>query len=189
MNTPPTHEVTQWLADWSKGDETALEKLSPLVYRELHRLAQSYMRGEAPGHTLQTTALVNEAYIRLVDTRRMQWQSRAHFCAVAARLMRRILVDFARSRGQIKHGGGLQHVSLDEASVTVAECDAALLDLDSALTSLAELDERQSRVVELRFFAGMTETEIAEVLQVSPRTVHSDWSVARAWLLHQLSQK
>jgi RNA polymerase sigma factor (TIGR02999 family) len=187
-DTTFTHQITQWLVDWRNGDASALEKLTPLVYQELHRLAQSYMRGERPGHTLQTTALVHEAYLRLIDTSRVDWQNRVHFYAVAARLMRRILVDFARSREQIKRGGGLQQVSLDEALTFAEDRSAAFLDLDRALLELAKLDERQCQIVELRFFGGLTEPEIAEVLQVSPRTVNSDWSLARSWLLRELSR-
>ena len=188
MSTPPTHEITQWLVGWSDGDPSALEKLTPLVYRELHRLAQSYMRGERPGHTLQTTALVNEAYVRLIDADRMGWQNRAHFYGVAAKLMRHILVDFARSRDQVKRGGGVEPLPLDEAWTIAADRTAELVNLDDALTALEKLDARQSRIVELRFFGGLTEPEIAEVLKVSPRTVNSDWSLARAWLLRELGQ-
>jgi RNA polymerase sigma factor (TIGR02999 family) len=188
-NTPAEHEITQWLVGWSQGDRTALQKLTPLVYRELHRLAQVYMRGERPGHSLQTTALVNEAYLRLIDTTGMDWQNRAHFYAVAAKLMRHILVDFARSRDQIKRGGDWEHVPLDDALEISADRSAELLDLDAALTSLSKLDERQSQIVELRFFGGLTEREIAEVLGVSARTVNGDWSTARSWLLSELSQK
>src|SRR5262245_36775719 len=183
------HEITQWLLDWRNGDQAALEKLTPLVYQELHRLAKAYMRGERAGHTLQTTALVNEACLRLIGNDRMDWQNRAHFYAVAAKLMRHILVDFARSRDRLKRGGDWEQVSLDEALAMTADRTAELLDLDEALTALSKLDERQSRVVELRFFGGLTEPEIAEVLQVSARTVNADWSMARAWLLSQLSQK
>ena len=188
MSTPPTHEITQWLLGWSDGDPSALEKLTPLVYRELHRLAQAYMRGERPGHTLQTTALVNEAYVRLIDAERMGWQNRAHFYGVAAKLMRHILVDFARSRDQVKRGGGVEPLPLDEAWTIAADRTAELVNLDDALTALEKLDARQSRIVELRFFGGLTEPEIAEVLKVSPRTVNSDWSLARAWLLRELGQ-
>ena len=188
MSTPPTHEITQWLVGWSDGDPSALEKLTPLVYRELHRLAQAYMRGERPGHTLQTTALVNEAYVRLIDADRMGWQNRAHFYGVAAKLMRHILVDFARSRDQVKRGGGVESMPLDEAWTVTADRTAELVNLDDALTALEKLDARQSRIVELRFFGGLTEPEIAEVLKVSPRTVNSDWSLARAWLLRELGQ-
>jgi RNA polymerase sigma factor (TIGR02999 family) len=188
VSAPSTHEITEWLTSWSKGDRVALEKLTPLVYRELHRLAQIYMRGERPGHTLQTTALVNEAYVRLIDTGRMNWQNRAHFYAVAAKLMRHILIDFARSRSNLKRGGGAVQVSLDEALTVSEERTAELVEVDHALTALAKLDERQSQIVELRFFGGLTEPEIAEVLQVSPRTVSTDWSLARSWLLRELSK-
>jgi len=183
------HEITQWLTEWSNGDRSALEKLTPLVYRELHRLAQGYMRGERVGHALQTTALVNEAYLRLIETESQSWQNRAHFYAAAAKLMRHILVDFARSRDRIKRGGGLEQVSLDEALTITADHTAGFLDLDEALTTLSKLDERQSQVVELRFFAGLTEAEIAEVLKVSERTVQSDWRQARSWLLGELSRE
>jgi RNA polymerase sigma factor (TIGR02999 family) len=155
----------------------------------LHRLAQGYLRRERAGHTLQTSALVNEAYLRLIDANRMRWQNRAHFFAVSAQLMRHILVDFARSRRNLKRGGDARQVSLDEALTFEPERSAELVALDDALTDLARLDERQSKVVELRFFGGLTEPEIAEVLGVSPRTVSSLWSLARAWLLRELSRK
>jgi RNA polymerase sigma factor (TIGR02999 family) len=186
VSGPSRHEITEWLASWSKGDDVALEKLTPHVYRELHRLAQVYMRGERPGHALQTTALVNEAYLRLIDASGMEWQNRAHFFAVAATLMRHILIDFARSHNQLKRGGGAPHFSLDEALTISEERGAELIELDQALTKLAKLNERHSRIVELRFFVGLTEPEIAEVLQVSPRTVSSEWSMARAWLMREL---
>ena len=187
MGNTPTHDITEWLIDWSNGDRSALEKLTPLVYRELHRLAQAYMRGERAGHPLQTTALVNEAYLRLIKTEGHSWQNRAHFYAVAAKLMRRILVDFARSRDRIKRGGALDQVSLDAALMITAGRTADLLGLDEALTALSRLDERQSHIVELRFFGGLTEAEIAEVLKVSERTIQSEWRLARSWLLRELS--
>lgn len=187
MSDAPFHQITEWLRDWSNGDRSALEKLTPLVYRELHRLAQAYMRGERAGHALQTTALVNEAYVRLIEGGSQGWQSRAHFYAVAAKLMRHILVDFARSRDRVKRGGALEQVSLDEALILTAGCTSELLDLDEALTTLSKLDERQGQVVELRFFGGLTEPEIAEVLKVSERTIQSDWRLARSWLLRELS--
>jgi len=187
MSDAPVHQITEWLRDWSNGDRSALEKLTPLVYRELHRLAQAYMRGERAGHALQTTALVNEAYVRLIEAGNQGWQSRAHFYAVAAKLMRRILVDFARFRDRIKRGGALEQVSLDEALIVTAGYTSELLDLDEALTTLSKLDERQGQVVELRFFGGLTEPEIAEVLKVSERTIQSDWRLARSWLLRELS--
>src|SRR5215468_5342362 len=187
MSEAPVHQITEWLRDWSNGDRSALEKLTPLVYQELHRLAQAYMRGERAGHALQTTALVNEAYLRLIETEAQGWQNRAHFYAVAAKLMRHILVDFARSRQRIKRGGALEQVSLDEALTITDNDTAGLLDVDKALTALSNLDERQSQVVELRFFGGLTEPEIAEVLKVLERTVQSDWRLARSWLLRELS--
>lgn len=189
MTQPSTHEITELLLAWSAGDRAALEQLAPLVHQELHRLARGYLRGERAGHTLQTTALVNEAYLRLIDATRMRWQNRAHFFAVSAQLMRHILVDFARRRRNLKGGGGVAHVALEEAMTIAPERSAELIALDDALTALAKLDERQSKVVELRFFGGLTEPEIAEVLNISPRTVTSDWSLARAWLLRELSNR
>jgi len=189
MTTPSPNEVTQLLLAWSDGDPAALDKLIPLVYEELHRLAQGYLHREAPGHTLQTTALVNEAYLRLIDWKSMRWQNRAHFFGVSAQLMRRILVDFARSRHYAKRGGGGHRVSLDEAAVVSAERDADFLALDEALARLAAIDPRKSQVVELRFFEGLSVEEIAEVLKVSPRTVMREWSLARAWLYRELSAK
>jgi RNA polymerase sigma-70 factor (ECF subfamily) len=189
MALPSVHEITDLLVAWNDGDQVAMEKLTPLVYQELHRLAQGYLRGERAGHTLQTTALVHEAYLRLVDTSRMRWQNRAHFFAVSAQLMRHILVDFARAHRTFKRGGDAQHVSLDEALTVAAGHNAELVALDDALKDLARLDERQSKVVELRFFGGLTEAEIAEVLRISPRTVSSDWNLARSWLLRELSRR
>jgi RNA polymerase sigma-70 factor, ECF subfamily len=178
-------DITEWLARWNEGDETALEKLVPLVYQELHRLASRYMRGERSGHLLQTTALVNEAYLRLHNTNGIRWQNRNHFYAVAARAMRRILVDFARARNQQKRNGGRQ-VSLDDALTIGGDRNADILALDDALTTLAKLDHRQSQIVELRFFGGLTEPDIARTLGVSPRTVSSEWRLARSWLLREL---
>lgn len=188
MGAPSQKQITQMLVDWGNGDQAALEKLTPLVYGELHRLARGYMGGERPGHTLQTSALVNEAYIRLIDWKNIQWQNRAHFFAVSAQLMRRILVDFARSRNYAKRGGAAQQVSFDETMVVSRDKDANLVDLDDALDSLARLNERQSRVVELRFFGGLELQEIAEVLKVSVGTVRRDWSLARAWLHRELNR-
>jgi len=188
MTTPSTHEVTELLLAWNQGDQAALEKLTPLVYRELHRLAQRYMGGEREGHTLQATALVNEAYLRLIDAPQMQWQNRAHFFAVSAQLMRHILVDFARARHNLKRGGQAPQVSLDEALFIAPEQDADLVALDDALKSLAEIDERKSRVVELRFFGGLSVEETAEVLKVSPDTVMRDWRLAKMWLLREISK-
>ena len=178
-------DITGWLARWNDGDETALEKLVPLVHQELHRLASRYMRGERSGHLLQTTALVNEAYLRLHETGRIHWQDRTHFYAVAARAMRRVLVDFARARKQQKRNGGRQ-VSFDDALTVSRDRSADIIALDDALMTLAKLDRRQSQIVELRFFGGLTEPQIAGVLGISPRTVSSDWRLARSWLLREL---
>jgi len=180
-------EVTGLLRAWSDGDQAALEKLIPLVYAELHRLAKRYMGHEHAGHSLQTSALVNEAYLRLVDAHGIRWQNRTHFFAVSAQIMRRILVDFARARQQLKRGGGLLQVTLDEGLVVSPESGADLLALDEALKKLAILDMRQSKVVELRYFGGLNEEEVAAALNVSPRTVRHDWSLARAWLYRELS--
>jgi RNA polymerase sigma-70 factor (ECF subfamily) len=188
MTPPSTHEITALLLAWSQGDQAALEKLTPLVYQELHRLAQREMGRERPGHTLQTSALVHEAYLRLIDSSRLQWQNRAHFFAVSAQLMRRILVDFARARHNLKRGGRAQQVSLDEALVVSAGPEANLVALDEALDALAALNRRQSRVVELRFFGGLNMEETAEVLKVSPETVKRDWRLAKVWLLRELSK-
>ncbi|HLJ50484.1 MAG TPA: sigma-70 family RNA polymerase sigma factor [Bryobacteraceae bacterium] len=173
--------MTQLLRAWSGGDQTALEKLTPIVYAELRRLAHRYMKRERPGHSLQTTALVNEAYLRLVDYRHMQWQDRAHFLAVSAQLMRRILVEHAR-RQNLKRGAGVQHVSLDEAAMVGGERSADLVALDDAMNELARLDPRKVQVVEMRFFGGLSVEETAEVLRVSPVTVRRDWSSAKVWL-------
>lgn len=186
MATHSTKEITQLLVAWGDGDESALTDLAPLVYEELHRLAHHYMSGERPGHTLQTTALVNEAYVRLIDWKNVRWQNRAHFFAVSAQLMRRILVDFARARGYDKRGGGARPVTLDEAAVVANDTGTDMVALDEALNALAELDDRQSRVVELRFFGGLSIEETAEVLKVSAATVRRDWSLARAWLHREL---
>jgi len=180
--------ITELLVAWSDGDQAALEKLTPLVYDELHRLAHRYMGQERPGHMLQTSALVNEAYVRLIDWKNVRWQNRAHFFGVSAQLMRRILVDFARSRGYAKRGGAARQVTLDEAAGVPAQSGADLVALDQALNDLAKLDERQSKVVEMRFFGGLKLEEIAEVLKVSVGTVRRDWSMARAWLHKELSR-
>jgi RNA polymerase sigma factor (TIGR02999 family) len=187
MTTPASQEVTDLLLAWSQGDDSALEKLLPLVYDELHRLAHHYMGGEHAGHTLQTTALVNEAYLRLIDSSRVRWQNRAHFFAVSAQLMRRVLVDFARSRNYRKRGGGAIQVSLDRALEVSAERGRELIALDEALTALAASDERASRVVELRYFGGLSLEETAEVLQVSSETVRRDWNWAKVWLVREIS--
>jgi RNA polymerase sigma-70 factor (ECF subfamily) len=188
MTPPSTHDVTQMLKAWTAGDEQVLEKLTPLVYGELHRVAQRCMAGQRPDHPLQTTELVNEVYLRLVDCGRMNWQDRAHFFAMSARLMRRILIDFARSRGYEKRGGGVVPMSLDEVPSVCSEPDANLVALDDALTKLANFDERKSKVVELRFFGGLSIKETAEVLRVSVETVVLDWRFAKSWLLRELSE-
>jgi RNA polymerase sigma factor (TIGR02999 family) len=176
------------LRRWSQGDRAALDELMPLVYDELRRMAHRYIAQQAPGHTLQTTALIHEAYLRLVGQEEKQWENRAHFFGVAAQAMRHILVDHARTQRRDKRGGGAPQVSLDEALTLSPGHERELVVLDDALTALAKLDKRQSQVVELRFFGGLAEAEIAEVLQVSVRTVSSDWSLARAWLLHELDR-
>jgi RNA polymerase sigma-70 factor, ECF subfamily len=178
-------EVSTLLRAWSKGEQSALDKLTPIVYDELRRLAAHYMRGERSGHSLQTTALVNEAYLRLVDYKHMRWQNRAHFFAVSAQLMRRILVDHAR-RHNLKRGGGIQHVSLEETAV-IGGRDEDLVALDDAMQALARIDPRKVQVVELRFFGGLSVEETAEVLKVSEVTVMRDWSTARAWLYREIS--
>jgi len=189
MTAPSPKEVTQLLIAWSAGDQTAQEKLVPLVYQELHRLAKRYMGRERSGHPLQTTALVNEAYLRLAEVKDVRWQNRAHFFAVSANVMRRILVDFARERTNLKRGGGAAQVSLDEALVISPERSADLLALDEALGRLQALNQRRSQVVEMRYFGGLSEEETAEVLKVSLRTVQHDWRLARVWLYRELSQE
>jgi RNA polymerase sigma-70 factor (ECF subfamily) len=186
VTEPPTHEVTQLLQAWSEGDERARDKLMPLVHDELHRLARRYMVEERPGQTLQTTALVNEAYLRLVDVKGVRWQNRAHFFGVSAQLMRRILVDYARSRHSLKRGGKTPRLSLEEALIVSPKGGADLVALDDALNALSAIDPRRSRVVELRFFGGLSVEETAEVLRVSAETVMHDWKVAKAWLLREL---
>jgi RNA polymerase sigma-70 factor, ECF subfamily len=183
----PAQEVTQLLQAWSEGDEHALERLMPLVYKELHRLARHYMFRESPGHTLQTSALVNEAYLRLVDAKNVNFKNRAHFFGVSAQLMRQILVDFARSRRSQKRGGDAQVISLEGALMVSPAPRSDLVALDDALKTLASIDPRRSRVVELRFFGGLSVEESAEVLRVSPETVMHDWKLAKAWLLRDLS--
>ena len=187
MTLQPPNEITQLLRAWSDGDPDALEKLMPVVYGELHRLAHRYMAYERTGHTLQASALVNEAYVRLADVKRMNWQNRAQFFAVSARLMRRILVDFARRHRCSKRGGEAEVVSLEEALVVSNERGQDLVALDEALNALAAIDSRRSRVVELRFFGGLSVEETAVVLKVSPETVMHDWKVAEAWLMRELS--
>jgi RNA polymerase sigma factor (TIGR02999 family) len=181
-------DVTELLAAWSNGDREALDKLLPLVERELHQLAHRYISREKPGHTLQTTALVNEAYLRLVDQRRARWQNRAHFIAIAAQMMRRILVNHARDRAAGKRGGGSRKVSLDEIAVLSDEKAEEMLALDEAMDSLAKLDERKSRVVELRHFGGLSVEETAQVLGIHPDTVTRDWARAKAFLRRELQR-
>ena len=181
-------DVTRLLQAWSDGNAAALEQLIPLVYAELRRLAARYMRREHPHQTLQTSALINEAYLRLVSARGVQWQNRTHFFAVSAQVMRRILVDFARARQNIKRGGGARPVSLDDAIIAAPERGADLLALDEALERLTTISPRQSRVIELRYFGGLTEDEVAAVLDVSQRTVRNDWGLARAWLYRELTR-
>lgn len=187
MAVSESGEVTGLLRAWGQGDESALEKLVPLVYDQLHLAARRYMAGERPGHTLQTTALIHETYLRLVNVRQVKWQNRAHFFAICAQLMRRILVDFARSRGYQKRGGDATQVDFDEALLVSPELGANLVALDEALQRLSEVDERKSRVVELRFFGGLSVKEAAEVLKVSVDTVMRDWKLAKVWLLRELS--
>jgi RNA polymerase sigma factor (TIGR02999 family) len=178
--------VTDLLVSWRNGDESALAQLVPLVHDELHRLASRQMRGERDGHLLQTTALVNEAYVRLIDLSRVRWQDRAHFFAMAGRLMRRILVDYARSKNYLKRGGGVPTIALDLSAEPAVERRADLVALDDALNALAAFDRRKSQVVEMRFFAGLSVEETAEALQVSQETVMRDWRLARVWLLREL---
>jgi RNA polymerase sigma factor (TIGR02999 family) len=184
----PPHDVTALLLAWGDGDESALERIIPIVHNELHRIAQACMAGEKANHPLQATALVNEAYLRLIETRHVNWQNRAHFLAMAARPMRRILVDFARARQYAKRGGDAVVVSLAPDVALSVEPDRDLVALDEALEALAKVDERKSRVIEMRFFGGLSVKETAEALHVSPETVMRDWKLAKAWLLRQLSQ-
>jgi len=183
------NEVTRLLQAWGSGDEEALGQLMPIVYGELHRLAGRYMAAEQSGHTLQTTALVHEVYLRLVDAQKIDWQNRAHFYALCARLMRRILIDFARSRNYQKRGGHFAHIQLDEAATVSAVVGSELLAVDEALNQLAKVDARKSEVVEMRFFGGLTAEETAAALQVSAETVMRDWKLAKAWLLRELSHE
>ena len=187
MTTPVPEEISQLLTHWSEGDKAALDKLIPLVYAELRRLAHHYMRGEQAGQILQTSALVNEAYLRLVDYRKMRWQDRAHFFAVAAQLMRRILVEHARKRRAAKRGGETVHISLSGAAATKKQRTIDLIALDRALSELAVMDERRSRIVELRYFGGLNIEETAAALEVSPATVQREWRIAKAWLHRAIS--
>jgi RNA polymerase sigma factor (TIGR02999 family) len=185
--TPSPQEVTRLLIAWGNGDETARDQLMPLVYTELHRLAHQYMNREQVGHTLQTSALVNEAFLRLVDQKDVHWQNRAHFFGIAAQMMRRILVDYARNRGYAKRGGDARQVSLDEGMLVSERRSAEIVALDEALKNLATIDERKSHLVELRFFGGFSIDETAEVLGVSPGTVMRDWTLAKAWLRKEIT--
>ena len=184
MSSPS--DITALLVDWSKGDKSALDRLLPLVERELHRLAHSYMRREDPDHTLQTTALINETYLRLVDQRNVKWQNRAHFFGIAAQIMRRILLNYARDQNCAKRGGKTIQVSLSEAALVSAEKTNELIALNDALNRLAVIDERKSKVVELRYFGGLSVDEAAEVLKISPITVMRDWKFAKAWLSREI---
>ena len=188
MDAPGTHELTQLLVAWSDGDEGALDRLAPLVNAELHRLAKRYMSREREDHLLQTSALINEAYLRLIDWKDVRWQNRAHFFGVAAQMMRRILVDFARQRPRIEKEIEARHISLDEAMTVTNEKDMDLVALDEALQSLGKVDERKSKIVELRFFGGLSVDETAEVLKVAPVTVMREWNKAKAWLYRELSR-
>jgi RNA polymerase sigma-70 factor, ECF subfamily len=188
MATESAHEVTELLQAWSAGDREALERLTPIVHAELHRIAKRYIGRERAGHTLQTTALVNEAYVRLIDWKNVRWQNRAHFFGVSAQLMRRILVDFARRRPHLKNVE-IRHVAIDEAFIVPAERDADLVALDEALTALAVIDERKARIVELRFFGGLSYEEAAEVMNLSKITIVREWNKAKVWLYRELSLK
>lgn len=183
------HQITQLLEQWGGGDQQALEKLTPLVYAELHRLASRYLRRERPDHTLQSTALVNEAYLKLAGQHSVRWQNRAHFFGIAAQLIRRILVDYARTRLADKRGSDAPKLSLDDVLESTAARDLDLVALDDALDDLAKIDARQSRVVELRFFAGLSVEETAEVMQMSPATVKREWTAAKAWLFRELRRQ
>jgi RNA polymerase sigma factor (TIGR02999 family) len=186
MTVRTPQDLTQLLHAWRDGDTSALDRLMPLVYDELHRLAHHYMLGERGGHLLQTSALVNEAYLQLIDARKVQWQDRAHFFAISANLMRQILVHFARSRDAQKRGGQYRQVSLAESAIMAPHADADLLELDDALTALAEIDPRKAKVVELRFFGGLTLEEIAEVMKSSVNIVWRDWDMAKSWLYREM---
>jgi RNA polymerase sigma factor (TIGR02999 family) len=188
LTRPPQHDITQLLAEWRDGNQSALDELYPLVYDELHRLARRYMSRERKGHTLQTTALINEAYVRLVDQKNVHWANRSHFFAISAQIMRRILIDHARRHLYAKRGGGAQQVSLEEVAFITPNASRELVRLDEALKSLAEMDPRRSQVVELRYFGGLNNEEIAGVLNISANTVTRDWNMARAWLYQQLSE-
>jgi len=187
MDEPGAHELTELLLAWGNGDEDALARIAPLVHAELYRLAKRYMSKERPDHLLQTSALINEAYVRLIDWKAVRWQNRAHFFGVAAQMMRRILVDFARQRPKVDNNNEALNISLDEAMTVTTDKDTDLLALDEALKSLATIDERKSQIVELRFFGGLSVEETAEVMKVAPITVMREWNKAKAWLYRELS--
>jgi RNA polymerase sigma factor (TIGR02999 family) len=189
MAAPSTQEITQLLVAWNNGDEAALEQLTPLVQAELRRLAKRFMGGERQGHILQTTALVNEAFLRLIDWENVEWRNRSHFFGLAAQIMRRILVDAARARGALKRGGNALKVNLDESALLSSAPQRSTLALDEALTAFSQVAPRQAKVVELRYFGGLTEEEIVSVLKISPRTVRRDWDLAKGWLLRELSHR
>ena len=186
MAEPENREVTELLKAWGEGDQAALDQLTPLIYDELHRIGRRYMLGERAGNTLQTTALVNEAYLRLVDVKNVDWQQRAQFFAICAQMMRRILVDAARARGAQKRGAGVGKINLEDVAVVSPEPDDSIVALDAALEEFAKIAPRQAKVIELRYFSGLEEKEIAEILQVSTRTVERDWFFARSWLMREL---
>lgn len=188
LMTEKAANITQLLVAWNDGDRAALDQLIPIVYAELRRQASRYLRQERPGHTLQTTALINEAYLRLVDQKSVQWQNRAQFFGIAAQLMRRILVDHARTKHRAKRGGSAIRVSLSEATAVTKDANQDLIEIDEALTRLAEIDEQQSKIVELRFFSGLNVEETAAALNISPATVKRDWSVAKAWLHREITR-
>jgi RNA polymerase sigma factor (TIGR02999 family) len=187
MDEPGAHELTELLLAWGDGDEDALARIAPLVHAELYRLAKRYMSKERPDHLLQTSALINEAYVRLIDWKAVRWQNRAHFFGVAAQMMRRILVDFARQRPKVDNKNEALNISLDEAMTVTSDKDADLLALDEALKSLSTIDERKSQIVELRFFGGLSVEETAEVMKVAPITIMREWNKAKAWLYRELS--
>lgn len=189
MTEPSSHEVTQLLLAWRAGEAEALEQLTPLVYAELHRLAARYMRREQPDHTLQASALVNEAFVRLIEHPQINWQNRAHFFGLAAQMMRHILLDYARTRTRAKRGGGAQQVELDETAIVSEPRAKELIALDDALTDLAAFDARKCQLVELRFFGGLSNEEVAEVMGMSLRTVEREWQRAKIWLHHAISKK
>lgn len=189
MSEPATHEITQLLLAWGEGDEMALERLMPFVYSELKKLAGYHMKNQKPGHTLQATALVNEAYVRLIDSSRVRWQNRAHFFAMSSQLMRRVLIDFARAKNSKKRGGDEIQVTYDEMLPVAVKKENELLALDDALNRLEELSPRQAKIVEMKYFGGLTEEEIGTAMDISARTVRREWSAARAWLYLDLSKE